>query len=1332
MAERAFTSKPNSHDRAWLQRKTSLRVGAPDDTYEREADRAADAVMNGHTLPTALSLSRIPITQVQREEGGEPKSEEDKYKEAAGKLGEAFLETSTGKKIKEAGEEFLDTLPGKVITGTAAAGVVAGLAASHKELPLQIPEIPLDKVAPGLKVKITYEGPVDNPSKAMIAFTYTPQAGGDKPAKTKTEQLREENARIAQEQAKFRASLRYKPGSLEAKRQEAEEEAFRRAAFGNVGKLPDFGNIKPMPVLQQPSSALPLQLPSLSFGYKPKPFSLLDEELKLKPISEVSGAKEQEKKKEKGAPVQLQRKASSEAGGAAPSIVSEVVNAPGRPLEPSTRGEMEARFGRDFRNVRVHTDTQAATSAQAIGALGYTVGAHIVFGAQQYAPGTQQGKALLAHELSHVVQQQAAGEKTLARKPVDVSAGKPIGQFNFEAKIERINTMLSYGFWRFDFVITDAEAMEALELIESMTSTERISAMSQIDVARLEDNLPTQYRPWLNIIKQQVAGETADLGKITRLLSYNLWGFDFVITDDEAREALHILEQMPPQQRMHALMGINRERLEDNLPQVLKPSFAMMWDEARRMWNRERQQRDPLAPGDAIRIQVYNALAQEHEARFEFEKDVDIVVNKDYEITLPLLGQVKVRNLRPSDIELKISALLRERQMLQAARASVEVTRRSGERFKAREQAISTSQPDETTRLDPGDTFELIVVAVWHKEEDLSRSYQLDLQGNIVMEHLGVVSVGGMTRKEVAAQVNARLSGWFKEPPNIWVYITSHAGRLYRAEDIGKPGALPSGKKSELADKPIPRRTQTDIYLDFVRMKQAEIAKPEIKTRDRELIQHAVLKLLDWMQGKNEEQLAATNPWEVFERIHTPMLIGAIKSEARRKVEEETAARRDAARDAAVNAKLDEYWEWAKKRWNEAGVVFRSLGPAYLLTESPLRGEAMNALTSAVLEWAYAHTDDPAFLTRSPDEVAVYLQKISPVLATIIRVGEEARPTVEYFPELDRTRYTLGELAVETLVGFIPIIGDIGDATQAATGVSLTGHELETSDRVLMGIGAIIPFVPGSALRGGKKLPEVIEKVALTTGRRAEEIEAIFRVAGHLHAEDVTELERIIKTVNQGKRLMPADLDVLDKIALKLKGPLEEAARLLGKGEKIPIGKLRADIITGTRFILGTAEHKMQRWIEYQFRHPELFPRLSNVIDPEWERLYEGIIKNKRAGGAFEQEVLSVLKYEKNTAVMMKGGKQAGGFIPDAVKGNPAELIWGKAYDFLEVKGWKEMSLTGNLVEMLDYVDKFGGHIEVVFRSEKAAGGATSLSAPLEKLTSRLEKEGKATVIRYP
>lgn len=102
----------------------------------------------------------------------------------------------------------------------------------------------------------------------------------------------------------------------------------------------------------------------------------------------------------------ISRAATGDGGGAeAPAIVHDVLRSSGQPLDAGTRAFMEPRFGHDFSGVRVHTDARAAESARAVNALAYTVGKDVVFGEGQYAPGSGSGQRLLAHELTHVVQQ---------------------------------------------------------------------------------------------------------------------------------------------------------------------------------------------------------------------------------------------------------------------------------------------------------------------------------------------------------------------------------------------------------------------------------------------------------------------------------------------------------------------------------------------------------------------------------------------------------------------------------------------------------------------------------------------------------------------------------------------------------------------------------------------------------------------------------------------------------------------------------------------------------------------------------------------------------------
>ncbi len=106
----------------------------------------------------------------------------------------------------------------------------------------------------------------------------------------------------------------------------------------------------------------------------------------------------------------LQRKSvgvTGRAAGEAPPIVHDVLRSPGQPLDSSTRAFFEPRFGHDFSRVRVHADEGADQSARSLNALAYTVGSDLVFRPREFAPHSDTGRRLLAHELAHTIQQGA-------------------------------------------------------------------------------------------------------------------------------------------------------------------------------------------------------------------------------------------------------------------------------------------------------------------------------------------------------------------------------------------------------------------------------------------------------------------------------------------------------------------------------------------------------------------------------------------------------------------------------------------------------------------------------------------------------------------------------------------------------------------------------------------------------------------------------------------------------------------------------------------------------------------------------------------------------------
>ena len=107
----------------------------------------------------------------------------------------------------------------------------------------------------------------------------------------------------------------------------------------------------------------------------------------------------------------------------------------GRPLDDAARTFFEPRFGYDLRSIRVHTDAESAASARALGATAFTVGSDIAFDCGRYAPETSDGRALLAHELTHVIQQASSGP--LIHRQVNPNAAADAEAIAFNQQVLR-------------------------------------------------------------------------------------------------------------------------------------------------------------------------------------------------------------------------------------------------------------------------------------------------------------------------------------------------------------------------------------------------------------------------------------------------------------------------------------------------------------------------------------------------------------------------------------------------------------------------------------------------------------------------------------------------------------------------------------------------------------------------------------------------------------------------------------------------------------------------------------------------------------------------------
>jgi hypothetical protein len=304
---------------------SGVRVSKPGDTHEVEADRVADTVLRGGSVP-GWSLAAKGFDGIQRKPA-------ESHGDAVAQAEQALLASAEGRAA--IAKVTAGAAAGMVVTGAAAAGVVAALATGRKGT-AGAASIALDGIHPGLSLKVAREGGAGG---AAVALSYTPKTEGKHAA----------------------------PG---------------KHAGPKVVEKPEV---------------------------KSAPHPARDDKAVTSGASQHGAAVHEGGKKEE---LTVHRKAEQgEAIYTGSAEVDSVLRSPGREMEPATRREMESRIGFDFGRVRLHTDERAGESARGLSARAYTVGSDVVFAPGRYAPQTTEGRHLLAHELTHVVQQTSGAER---------------------------------------------------------------------------------------------------------------------------------------------------------------------------------------------------------------------------------------------------------------------------------------------------------------------------------------------------------------------------------------------------------------------------------------------------------------------------------------------------------------------------------------------------------------------------------------------------------------------------------------------------------------------------------------------------------------------------------------------------------------------------------------------------------------------------------------------------------------------------------------------------------------------------------------------------------
>ena len=210
-----------------------------------------------------------------------------------------------------------------------------------------------------------------------------------------------------------------------------EQEADRVAEAVVRGSAPDFrGSISPvgdfaevgkasrsvLGAYSHPGAPRSPQPANLNTRYQREPLEEDEEALMAKPLPGTNPTAADNDQTPPSATAPIAGATRDMVEGGLPSV-SSLIPGSGRPLDPGTRTFMEPHFGHDFSQVRVHTGPEAEQAAASIHARAFTLGRDIVFGAREYDPGSTTGRRLLAHELTHVVQQGEGFQAGIQRAP---------------------------------------------------------------------------------------------------------------------------------------------------------------------------------------------------------------------------------------------------------------------------------------------------------------------------------------------------------------------------------------------------------------------------------------------------------------------------------------------------------------------------------------------------------------------------------------------------------------------------------------------------------------------------------------------------------------------------------------------------------------------------------------------------------------------------------------------------------------------------------------------------------------------------------------------------
>jgi hypothetical protein len=354
------------------------------------------------------------------------------------------------------------------------------------------------------------------------------------------------------------------------------------------------------------------------------------------------------------------------------------------------------------------------------------------------------------------------------------------------------------------------------------------------------------------------------------------------------------------------------------------------------------------------------------------------------------------------------------------------------------------------------------------------------------------------------------------------------------------------------------------------------------------------------------------------------------------------------------------------------------------------------------------------------------------------KLGQRLRDTLARLrgrPPGARTLGGVGKAEAGAVVHASEVIAK--EAKSAETLVSIGGHEVKVTSSGHLVICTECTWLRERFARELAEKPEFLarlksaeDKVQLAgkavDGQTKAEIAALSQeLQSARSGRTLTELgPEAAEALIKGHPQLAKDLEVAK--ALKGEAATEAMKNLITRRELVKEAEQMSlqdleKLLDKPEHAIGTASGTDLRFVRHQKKG-------GTYAFAEWELKAKQIWENTRFGTLRERELKEAFDLgPKNQVKMLNPDPKKANFIPDHIEGNPAALEWGKPYHFVELKDWANMSDTGNLSAMLDYVEnpKFSSQLTIYYKSN------TYMSGPLRTRIEGLMKQGKVELIPF-